>query len=350
MGDAISEFIEQAIRKETIPGAALIASRQGKVFYKRTWGSCFTRSKLDSPVTLTTHHLFFSYSKLITATVFARVWEQEGFVLDRPVRDFLPTFTGGGKDAITIRHALTHSAGIPNTEMKEVETPAGWDAFLAQLSQQDVEWTPSSKTAYHALTGHYLAAAIACKLAKKPWERLCQELLFQPLGARTLTFKTPGPKVPLALPSSLRGTSESGLGGMAGHPAGGCSGSIQDALKILLLHNAGGSWRGKTLLKPATMAELHKVQYPGKSATHEPWGLGFLLRGPEKAGGGHGWFGFQNQSEPRVFGHAGIDTVIGVADPVRQLALFFVSTDSPKPQEQVVPLRNGVTDRCFSAN
>lgn len=347
MSDEISRFVEEAIRAGTIPGAALIASQSGKTVYEQTWGSCCTRTERTVPVAKNTRHLFFSYSKMVTTTVFAQVWEREGFALDRPVREFLPSFMGGGKDAITVRHALTHSAGIPNADLTEVETAAGWDAFLAQLSKKDVEWKPGSKTAYHALTGHFLAAAIASKLAGKPWERLCQELLFTPLGAKTLTFGTPAAREFLAITPQPKDLPVKSLEGFAGHPAGGCSGTMQDALKVLQLHTENGIWQGKRLLKPETLAELHRVQYPGQSATHEPWGLGFLLRGPGPAGGGHGWFGFQNQSEPRIFGHAGIDTVIGVADPVRKRALFFATTDSPKPQERVAPLRNGITDRVF---
>lgn len=347
MSDEISGFVEEAVRAGTIPGAALIVSQNGKAVYERTWGSCCTRTERSVPVARHTRHLFFSYSKLVTATVFAQVWEREGFSLDRPVRDFLPEFTGGGKDAITVRQTLTHAAGIPNADLTEVESAAGWEAFLAQLCQKEVEWKPGSKTAYHALSGHFLAAAIVGKLAGKPWERLCQELLFLPLGAKTLTFATPAPREFLAITPQPKELPVKSLGGFAGHPAGGCSGTMQDAIKVLQLHINEGDWRGKRLLKPETLTELHRVQYPGQSATHEPWGLGFLLRGSGPAGGGHGWFGFQNQSESRIFGHAGIDTVIGVADPVRKRALFFATTDSPKPQERVVPLRNGITDRAF---
>ena len=74
-----------------------------------------------------------------------------------------------------------------------------------------------------------------------------------------------------------------------------------------------------------------------------------LLRGEGAKTGSHDWFGFRDQDSPGIFGHAGIDTVIGVADPVTKIALFFVTTDSPKPPDKTVPLRNGVTNRVFAA-
>jgi CubicO group peptidase (beta-lactamase class C family) len=63
------------------------------------------------------------------------------------------------------------------------------------------------------------------------------------------------------------------------------------------------------------------------------------------------WFGFGNRASGRSFGHAGIDTVTTVADPERELAIVFVTTDGPKPadRENIVRIRNTVTNRVIEA-
>jgi CubicO group peptidase (beta-lactamase class C family) len=127
---------------------------------------------------------------------------------------------------------------------------------------------------------------------------------------------------------------------------------------VLQLHLNGGKWGSRRLISEAALDEMHRIQYArqiaearaaGKEPAHETWGLGPLIRGDVPKNGGHDWFGFGSRKSPGIFGHAGIDTVIGVADPETQIALMFITTDSPKPPEKTVPLRNGVTDRVFEA-
>jgi hypothetical protein len=86
-----------------------------------------------------------------------------------------------------------------------------------------------------------------------------------------------------------------------------------------------------------------------EAPAHDPCGLGPLLRGEGRAAPSPGWFGFANQTSPGIFGHSGMDTVIWIADTILEIAVFCVTTDSPKPPEMTVPQRNGVRDRALAA-
>ena len=147
------------------------------------------------------------------------------------------------------------------------------------------------------------------------------------------------------------------MAGIAGHPAGGAFGTAADLLRILHLHLNNGIWQGKTLIKPDVLKEMHTIQYAsqidrakkaGKAPAHDAWGLGILLRGPGPAAGVHDWFGMGQLTNAAVFGHAGINTIIGVADPDRDAALVFLTTDSPKPDARVAALRSGVVAKVFA--
>jgi hypothetical protein len=72
------------------------------------------------------------------------------------------------------------------------------------------------------------------------------------------------------------------------------------------------------------------------------------LRGSGPACEAHKWFGFYNQTSPGIFGHAGIDTLIGVGDLRSGVAFVFATTNSPKSAEQTNSLRNKVTDLVFA--
>jgi hypothetical protein len=54
------------------------------------------------------------------------------------------------------------------------------------------------------------------------------------------------------------------------------------------------------------------------------------------------------QTSSGIFGHAGIDTLIGVGDLKSRVAFVFATTDSPKPADKTIPLRNKVTDLVFA--
>ncbi|MFN3648594.1 MAG: serine hydrolase domain-containing protein [Armatimonadota bacterium] len=353
-------FLQAERAAGTLPGAALVVRQDGRPALERYEGTYCGLRRRDEPLDGKVRHPLYSYSKLISATV-VMLAVQDGLVaLDTPVSAYLPQFTGGGKERITLRHLLTHAAGIPNVTIGSVSTEAGWEAAVAALCAAKTEWEPGSRTAYHGLTGLLVAAeAVRRRTGGKRWEALCRERLFRPLGANSLTFEIPENE-PVALtpqPAELPKTPAEAFP-HAGQPAGGCFGTAADALKVLQLHLDAGRWHGTRLLSEPLAREMRRVQYAreiaaareaGKAPDHEPWGLGLLLRGTGPAAGGHGWFGLRDQGSPSVFGHAGIDTVIGVADPDRRSALLFISTASPPSAEKTVALRNGVVNRVFSA-
>src|SRR6266849_4739004 len=58
--------------------------------------------------------LLGSISKPINMTAVMTLFDQGQFQLDDRVKRFLPTFTGNGRDNVTIRHLLTHVSGLPD--------------------------------------------------------------------------------------------------------------------------------------------------------------------------------------------------------------------------------------------
>lgn len=355
------EFIAAELREGTFPGASLIVSRKDRIVFQKQWGTYCRLTDRAAPLDRAVLHPLYSFSKLISATVIMMIVQDGRMELDRPISGYLPEFAGEGREKITLRHLLTHSAGIPSAPLGSVRTGEEWDAGLKAVCAVRPEWEPGSKTLYHALTGQFVAAAAVLRVTgAASWEALCRERLFAPLGANSLTFALPADTAPAAItpqPARLPKTLAEAFT-LAGHPAGGCYGTAEDALKVLRLHLKRGKWGRRQLLSEKTLNEMHTVQYrreiaqaaaAGQSPAHEPWGLGPLLRGESSKSGAYDWFGFRDQTTPGIFGHAGIDTVIGVADPAAEIALFFVTTDSPKPPEKTAPLRNGVTNRVFAA-
>jgi CubicO group peptidase (beta-lactamase class C family) len=357
-------FIKAEVESGGVPGAAVVASKNGKTEHRKLYGSYCSLTRRDEPLGVSVLHPFFSFSKLVSATVVVMAHDASLIDYDKPVQTYIPEFKGGGKDGITLRHLLSHSAGIPTANLGPVYTEDGWRAALNTVCGLQSEWEPGSRTAYHALTGLFVAAEAVRRVSSgRPWAQICCERLFDPLGAKTLTFGVPHREAPVALTpqppvDKPQPTTLEQHFAFLGHPAGGCLGTLDDALKVLQLHLNDGMWEGQRLISSKALAEMHTVQYAaeireardaGKAPVHEPWGLGILLRGEGPKAGGHDWFGFRDQTSPTIFGHAGIDTFIGVGDPSTGKALVFVTTNSPKSAERTVALRNGVTNRVFEA-
>ena len=237
--------------------------------------------------------------------------------------------------------------------MAAVYTEDAWRQGVASCCAAPVEWKPGSKTEYHGISGLFLAAeAVRRTLNRAPWEAICREFLFTPLKAESLTFRVPSDAAvaltpqPEDLPCPIDAVHFS----LLGHPGGGCFGQLEDMIKVLELHLNRGVWRGQVLIREEEVAEMHRVQYEqriaqaderGSPRAHEPWGLGWLIRRDLK----DHWFGFGQSTCPRTFGHAGIDTVLGIGEPERQVALAFVTTHSPNGLGAITTrLRNTVTD------
>ena len=87
------------------------------------------------PVSVETQFCVYSAAQAISTTVVHMLGERGEFSLDDRVCEYLPEYTSHGKDRTTIRHVLTHSAGIPFATLPvswDVDEPADlerWDAL-----------------------------------------------------------------------------------------------------------------------------------------------------------------------------------------------------------------------------
>ncbi|HEV3164033.1 MAG TPA: serine hydrolase domain-containing protein, partial [Isosphaeraceae bacterium] len=263
-------FLDGELEAKTFPGAALVVTQHGETVLERYWGTYKDWEQRDVPCEAGMVNMLYSLSKLITSTVVVMAHQDSLFEYDAPVSRYIPEFVGGGKDKVHVRHLLTHSAGLGGVPLKAVDTEEKWEAAVKTLCAASVEWEPGSRTIYHGLTGHFLAAEVVRRTSgMKSWESICRERLFDPIGAKSLSFRKPGKDVPVALtPQSSQlvfkpDSPEFTLNNLeiAGHPAGGAFGTSSDILKVLQLHLKRGQWHGKTLIKPGALEEMHTVQY-----------------------------------------------------------------------------------------
>src|SRR4051794_15303 len=103
----------------------------------------------------------FSTTKGMTATCAHRLVERGLVDVDAPVANYWPEFAQAGKGRVTVRHLLTHQAGLHNiTADLPREKRNDWDAVTTALAAQEPAWEPGTRSMYHAVTFGYLVGEV----------------------------------------------------------------------------------------------------------------------------------------------------------------------------------------------
>ncbi|HEX7419686.1 MAG TPA: serine hydrolase domain-containing protein, partial [Thermoanaerobaculia bacterium] len=107
----IDARIEQAILQHQIPGGVLWMEHNG-VAYHRAYGN----RALVPAVEKNSEDTIYDAASITKVTATApSIWlliQQGKIAIDAPAKTYVPEFTGGWRDEITIRHLLTHTSGL----------------------------------------------------------------------------------------------------------------------------------------------------------------------------------------------------------------------------------------------
>jgi len=138
---------------------------------------------------------FYGYStgKGATATVAHMLVERGAFGYETPIVELWPEFGAHGKETATVRHALTHTVGVPGIPADTTpEDLCDWEKMCAVIADSEPWWEPGTKTAYHAYTFGYIVGEIVRRATGKPISQVLREDVARPLGiADELYFGMP---------------------------------------------------------------------------------------------------------------------------------------------------------------
>ena len=127
--------------------------------------------------------LVFSTTKGATAVCAHLLAQRHQLDLDAPVRDYWPEFAAGGKGAVTVRHLLSHRAGLPTLDVALTPDEAlAWDPAIAALAAQTPAWVPGTRHGYHAVTYGWLVGEVIRRVSGRSPGRYLAEEIAGPLG------------------------------------------------------------------------------------------------------------------------------------------------------------------------
>jgi CubicO group peptidase (beta-lactamase class C family) len=153
---------------------------------------------------VTSGTLFFAVSaaKGVAATLAHVLAERGELDYDLHLASVWPGFASAGKDRITIRHVLGHTAGLPGLPAgTTVAQLCDWEHMCAVLAAATPWWEPGTKFGYHALTFGFLLGETLRRLTGRTISELLRDTVTDPLGvADEVCFAIP----PRLLPRMAR--------------------------------------------------------------------------------------------------------------------------------------------------
>jgi CubicO group peptidase (beta-lactamase class C family) len=194
MGD-MQEQVQRAIDRLVASGAErgvqVAVYRRGELVADAVAGAADPAT--GRPVTAGTPFHNFSIGKGAASTVAHVLAERGLFGYETPVAELWPEFGAHGKATVTMRHVLTHSAGLPGVPPDTTpEDLCDWDKMCAAIAGARLWWEPGSKVAYHAYTFGYIIGEVVRRATGKPISQVLLEEVAGPLGvAGELYFGMP---------------------------------------------------------------------------------------------------------------------------------------------------------------
>ncbi|WP_162300670.1 serine hydrolase domain-containing protein [Anaerosacchariphilus polymeriproducens] len=140
METALDSFFEKEMKKNNIPGAAVVVVKDGKEFIKKSYGFADVDTKLDFDKDITTFRIA-SITKVFTSTALMKLVEEGKVRLDSDIRSYLPELKikNPYDKPITVENLLTHTSGIDSSSLKELsykkqDMPCGY--LLNEMNQK----------------------------------------------------------------------------------------------------------------------------------------------------------------------------------------------------------------------
>jgi CubicO group peptidase (beta-lactamase class C family) len=259
----IDHVVERGITAGGFPGASVVVGRRGAAVWERGFGR-LGWEKSSSPVSADrTIYDLASLTKVIGTTTAVMILFDEGKInLDAPVSLYVPGFSGGAKDRVTVRMLLEHRSGLPAGRdlWRSAHTP---EEARAEVISTPLGCEPGRCYEYSDLGADMLGFVVEAA-ANQTLDAFLQERVWTPLGMTDTGFRPADSLRTRIAPTEVnspRGYSLQGevhdenayaLGGVAGH-AGLFSTAADLAVFAQMMLN-GGEYGGTRIVADSTVA------------------------------------------------------------------------------------------------
>jgi CubicO group peptidase (beta-lactamase class C family) len=263
--DGFDSVIERAIKDFKVPGPAIAVVKEGEVIYAKGFGLRDIEKHL--PVTPRTLFAIGSCTKAFTTFVMGTLVEEGKLEWDTPMRTYLPGFRMSdpiATESITPRDLVTHRSGLPRHDMVWLNSRVTGKDLIPRLAYLDATAPLRSKYQYNNIMFMVVGYLIET-IDGRPWEEAVRARIFQPLGMGSSNFsvrdsqKADDHATPyIEQESKVRAIPFHDVSNVG--PAGSINSNVMDMARWMAVHTQGGKFRGKSIISPSILAELHRPQ------------------------------------------------------------------------------------------
>jgi CubicO group peptidase (beta-lactamase class C family) len=208
-----TEYLEKVREENHVAGMSVAITDGEKIIYKQGFGF---ESAMRPEVPAYADALFkiASMTKTLTAVMILRLCEEGTLHLDTPIKEYLPWLKLSRPEAektMTLRHLLTHTAGMPGDIWLEEGSRDDdtIDAVMQKLMPDTpLDSLPEENKYMYSSWGYNLIGTVASTVTGKLYTKMISEYVLDPLGMTTSTFDYQvASTYPLSLPHEWKADS-----------------------------------------------------------------------------------------------------------------------------------------------
>lgn len=344
---SLYQLVERGVRRHEGCAAQVAVARGGRVAGFGAFGS----ARFAGEARAADRSSLFAVFSVTKAFVSSAAWmllSGGKLALGDRVVDHVPEFGRNGKEAVTVEHLLTHTAGFPSAALDTRKWLSEADR-LESFGDWKLEWEPGSRFTYHGSATMWILAQLITQLTGTDYRDFIRTQIFEPLGLTDLFIGLPeeqhprvadvvavgepmsedeqavspidAPTISDEMVSYANGSDARSIGS----PGGGAIGTAAD---VALFYQGvigcldparGGLWDSGTVLDACTPRNVDFVDpMTGQLALR---GLGLVVAG----GDGRIWRGFAPNNSARAVGHMGAGGQVAWGDPVSGISFAFLT-------------------------
>lgn len=259
----MERVVERGIREGAYPGAVVVVGTVDTVLFARGYGHLTWAADAPTPSPDSTLYDLASLTKVVATTpALMRLADRGVLSLDDPVRRYLTDFQGDGKEAVTIRHLLSHTSGLraflPLNTLTETAAAA-----RGRVMEEPLRRRPGAVAEYSDLNAMLMGWVIEAATGMSLDSVVAREVT-QPLGMRDTRYKLPRSLHARAAPINrwrghpIRGVvhdqNAERLNGIAGHA--GLYSTGRDLARYAMMYLARGRAGDAVYVRPEIVAEF----------------------------------------------------------------------------------------------
>ena len=279
--EQLESFILREMEAFDIPAVGFSLVKDNEIKWQKGFG--WQNSEQTIQASSDTVFRVGSVSKLFTAVAIMQLHEQKKLDIDQPIIEICPELTFKSDKPITLRHLLSHRAGIlresPIGNYFDDMEPSIKETVLSILDNELI-YEVGKKCKYSKL-GPTIAGYILEKVTGTNFPLYVEQHIFKPLQMYSSSFLFDKP----VIKNNLADAYMVNFGGdlfpaplfqLGTIPAGNLYSTVTDLSKFMICLLNGGKFNGGKIIEQTTLNEMFTPQFRSCQNSAE-FGLGFAI-------------------------------------------------------------------------